>query len=136
MKKLILILTALLAVPMAYSSPLPKELSSQFKDVNIADLNQDIDLTDGVLWIRMNFDAPIPEALGKSIIFSETCINVKNKAKTWKKYPFKQIKVTTLVEWKAYLFNGGQKECIEYWTKEGFSEKYSKAPYFEVWERK
>ncbi|MBN6074868.1 hypothetical protein HYE60_06350 [Aggregatibacter actinomycetemcomitans] len=137
MKKLLLVLSALL--PVSFSSnaaPAPKEIYSQFKGINVANLERDIDLTDGVLWIRMNFDEPIPEVLGSSTIFSEACMNMYMSPEIWKKYPVNKIKVTTLVEWRAYIFNGGQKECVEYLTKNGAKEKYSKAPYFEVWERK
>ncbi|KOE64094.1 hypothetical protein [Aggregatibacter actinomycetemcomitans] len=138
MKKLLLILTALLFLSFGTNAePAPKEIYSQFKGINVVNLERDIDLTDGgVLWIRMNFDEPIPEALGSSTIFSEACMNMYMNPETWKKYPVNKIKVTTLVEWRAYLFNGGQKECVEYLTKDGAKEKYSKAPYFEVWERK
>nr|DAJ68638.1 MAG TPA: outer membrane protein assembly factor [Caudoviricetes sp.] len=137
MKKIILILTALLGFPLlSGASPVPKEIYSQFKGVKIADLQRDIDLTDGVLWLRMNFDEPIPEVLGKSIVFNETCLNMHLNPKIWKKYPVKQIKVTTLVEWRAYIFNGGQKECNEIYMKDGVEKRYKTAPYFELWERK
>ncbi|QEH47668.1 hypothetical protein FXN59_08925 [Aggregatibacter actinomycetemcomitans] len=66
-------------MPVSLSSdaaPVPKEIYSQFKGIDVANLERDIDLTDGVLWIRMNFDEPIPEALGSSTIFSEACMNM------------------------------------------------------------
>lgn len=137
MKKLLLILIALLFLSFGTNAaPVPKEIYSQFKGINVTSLERDIDLTDGVLWIRINFDEPIPEALGSSSIFSEACMNMYMNPESWKKYPVNKIKVTTLVEWRAYIFNGGQKECVEYLTKDDAKEKYSKAPYFEVWERK
>ena len=115
---------------------IPKALYSQFDGLNIQDLKNDIDLTDGVLWIRVNYDAPIPEVMGNSVIFVDVCMNVYEKQKEWEKYPFKQVKVTTLVEWKAYLFNGGQKECIDILTVSGAAEKYKQEPYFQEWQRK
>nr|WP_160222576.1 hypothetical protein [Haemophilus parainfluenzae] len=137
MKKSILFLIGLLSLPLtSLSAPVPKEIYSQFKGINVVDLSRDIDLTDSVLSIKMNFDEPIPEVLGSSIIFSEACMNMHLNPKPWKKYPVKKIKVTTLVEWRAYIFNGGQKECNEIYTKDGASEKYKKPPYFELWERK
>lgn len=64
MEKSILFLIGLLSLPLtSLSAPVPKEIYSQFKGINVVDLSRDIDLTDSVLSIKMNFDEPIPEVL-------------------------------------------------------------------------
>lgn len=129
MKKLLL--SALLAVPLiSYAVPAPQEIYSHFKGLNISA----VDLTDETLWLKMNFDEAIPQVLGESVIFSDVCIDMQLYPKFWAKYAIKRIKVTTLSEYKAYIFNGGQKECVAYLN--GEKEKYGKAPYFEEWIRK
>ncbi|MDG2961175.1 hypothetical protein P7L91_10060 [Bisgaard Taxon 10/6] len=136
MKKYLLLFSTLLSFCFSvFAAPLPKELVSDFKGLNIQDVRQDITLTDGILWIKLNYDAPIPETMGSSVIFDDVCISVYQRPEIWKKYNIKQIRVTTLVEWKAYVFNGGVKECLDVWTKNGAAEKYKQSPYFVEWQR-
>lgn len=129
MKKLLIPL--LLAMPLiTQAGNAPQEINSYFERPNTSD----VDLTDGTLWIKMNLEEAIPQELAKSVIFSDVCLDMYLSPERWEKYAIKKIKVTTLSEYKAYIFNGGPKECNAYLM--GEEEKYGKAPYFEVWERK
>ena len=129
MKKLLFPL--LLAMPLiSHAGDAAQEIKSHLKGLNISS----VDLTDGTLWLKMNFEEAIPQVLAKSVIFSDVCLDMYLSPERWEKYAIKKIKVTTLSEYKAYIFNGGPKECNAYLM--GEEEKYGKAPYFEEWIRK